>query len=104
MRNDYRTPVRQCGAVLIVSLVFLLVVTLIAVGSMRDTILEIRSGTGVCILAVGKMLEHARGAADLLAAEGVEATVWDVRSVAPLDAEMLDDAATHPVVVTVEDD
>ena len=36
--NLLRAP--QRGAVLIVSLVFLLIVTLIAVGSMRDTILE----------------------------------------------------------------
>ena len=39
-RNNYRTGTRQRGAVLIVSLIFLLIVTLIAVGSMRDTILE----------------------------------------------------------------
>ena len=41
------------------------------------------------------MLGAAREAADLLAAEGVEATVWDVR-VVPLDPEMLADAAGHP--------
>lgn len=34
------TPARQGGAVLVVSLIFLLVVTMIAVGSMRNTILE----------------------------------------------------------------
>ena len=39
-RTRYRAQSRQRGAVLIVSLIFLLVVTLIAVGSMRDTILE----------------------------------------------------------------
>ena len=41
-------------------------------------------------------------AADALAAEGIEATVWDVR-VVPLDPEMLADAAEHPVVLTAED-
>ena len=38
-----------------------------------------------------------------LAAEGVEASVWDVRCVKPLDPAMIDDAAGHPAVVTIED-
>ena len=62
-----------------------------------------RSGGRVCLLAVGRMLEHALKAADELAADGVEATVWDVRSCAPLDPEMLRDAAGHAAIVTVED-
>ena len=45
----------------------------------------------------------AQEAAAELAAEGVEATVWDVRVVKPLDPDMLADAAGHPAVVTVED-
>ena len=40
---------------------------------------------------------------DALADEGVEATVWDVRSVKPLDPEMISDAAGHPLVFTIED-
>jgi 1-deoxy-D-xylulose-5-phosphate synthase len=64
---------------------------------------KVRRGGDVCILAVGKMLGPARGAADELATEGVEATVWDVRVPKPLDEAMLDDAATHPAVVTLED-
>ena len=56
----------------------------------------------MCILAVGKMLAAAQAAADALAAEGIEATVWDVR-VVPLDPAMLADAAEHPVVLTAED-
>jgi 1-deoxy-D-xylulose-5-phosphate synthase len=63
---------------------------------------RVRAGTDACILAVGKMLPAARAAADELAAEGIDATVWDVR-VLPPDEEMLVDAAAHPVVVTVED-
>jgi 1-deoxy-D-xylulose-5-phosphate synthase len=42
-------------------------------------------------------------AAALLAAKGISATVWDVRSCAPLDQSMIDNAAAHKVVVTVED-
>ena len=63
---------------------------------------KVREGSDVCILAVGKMLAAAQAAADTLDAEGVEATVWDVR-VVPLDQEMLADAAGHPVVLTAED-
>jgi 1-deoxy-D-xylulose-5-phosphate synthase len=52
----------------------------------------------VCILAVGKMVEAAEAAADEL-----DATVWDVRVVKPLDPVMLADAADHRLIVTVED-
>src|SRR5579884_2203366 len=64
---------------------------------------RLRTGPDLCILAVGKLVEAAEEAAGKLAAEGIEATVWDVRVVAPLDPEMLDDAGAHPLVVTVED-
>jgi len=43
------------------------------------------------------------GAADLLAADGIEATVWDPRLVKPLDPELIDDAARFAAVVTAED-
>jgi len=65
---------------------------------------KVRIGRDVCILAVGKMLAPARDAAEALAAtHGIEAAVWDVRLVKPLDEEMLAEAATYPHVVTVED-
>jgi 1-deoxy-D-xylulose-5-phosphate synthase len=64
---------------------------------------KVRQGQDVCILSVGKMLGFARQAAETLAGEGVEATLWDVRVVKPLDEEMLADAAHHPLVITVED-
>ena len=67
----------------------------------------------VCLLGAGKMLAAvveaagmlaaAQQAADLLVAEGVDASVWDPRCVCPLDPEMLEDAARHRLVVTVED-
>ena len=60
-------------------------------------------GASVCLLAVGKMLAAAKDAAEILAERGVEATVWDVRVVTPPDVEMLDDAARHDLVVTIED-
>ncbi len=65
---------------------------------------RLRQGDGsVCLLGVGKMLGACLDAADELATEGVDATVWDVRVVAPPDVDMLADAAGHRLVVTVED-
>jgi 1-deoxy-D-xylulose-5-phosphate synthase len=64
---------------------------------------KLRTGGDACILAVGKLVEAAEEAAALLAADGVEVTVWDVRVVKPLDPVMIRDAATHPLVVTAED-
>jgi 1-deoxy-D-xylulose-5-phosphate synthase len=65
---------------------------------------RLRDGDGrACILAVGKMVEASLKAAEQLAAEGIETTVWDVRSCAPLDPAMIADAARHGQVVTVED-
>jgi 1-deoxy-D-xylulose-5-phosphate synthase len=57
----------------------------------------------VCLIGVGKMLSACLGAADLLAANGIEATVWDPRVVKPLDPVMLEDAARFAQVVTAED-
>ena len=57
----------------------------------------------VCLLGAGKMLAAVEEAADLLAADGIHATVWDPRCIRPLDVAMLDDAAGHRLVVTVED-
>jgi 1-deoxy-D-xylulose-5-phosphate synthase len=57
----------------------------------------------VCVLAVGKMVEAATKAASRLAERGSPIEVWDVRSCAPLDDEMVAVAARHPLVVTVED-
>ncbi len=64
---------------------------------------KVRTGDDVCILAVGKMLAAAEDAATRLEGHGVSATVWDVRCVTPLDPEMLADAGSHPLVVTIED-
>jgi 1-deoxy-D-xylulose-5-phosphate synthase len=65
---------------------------------------RLHAGDGsVCILAVGKMVGPAEEAAATLRAEGVEATVWDVRVVSPPDPDMLADAARHDLVMTAED-
>ncbi|TDI52397.1 MAG: 1-deoxy-D-xylulose-5-phosphate synthase [Acidobacteria bacterium] len=63
-----------------------------------------RIGNGrVCFIGVGKMFNACLRAAELLEAEGIDATVWDPRIVKPLDTKMLDDAAGNDVVVSVED-
>jgi 1-deoxy-D-xylulose-5-phosphate synthase len=62
-----------------------------------------RIGGDVCFLGVGKLVAACEGAADLLAAQGINATVWDVQSAMPLDESMIRDALSASVVVTAED-
>ena len=62
-----------------------------------------RTGEHVCLIGIGKMLGTCLAAADLLAADGIEATVWDPRVIRPLDPDLLDEAAGFDHVVTVED-
>jgi len=65
---------------------------------------RLRAGDGtVCLLGVGKAVGSCLSAADELASGGIDATVWDVRVVSPADVAMLEDAAQHRLVVTVED-
>ena len=64
---------------------------------------RIRGGADVCLLGVGKQVAACEQAAELLAAVGVDATVWDVRVASPLDPRMIDDASRHSVVLTAED-
>jgi len=64
---------------------------------------KVLDGSGTCIIAVGKMVETAEKAAAILAGDGIEVTVWDPRCCAPLDPEMIADAAAHDRVITIED-
>ena len=65
---------------------------------------RVRAGEGsVCLIAVGKMVEAAQLAAAELSAEGISVTIWDPRVVSHPDPAMLEDAAAHLLVVTVED-
>jgi 1-deoxy-D-xylulose-5-phosphate synthase len=63
----------------------------------------VRVGTDVCLIGVGKLLGACEEAATLLAANGVSATVWDPRSVSPLDPALLDHASNHALVLVAED-
>ncbi len=64
---------------------------------------RVRSGSDTCIVAIGKMLETAEKAAEVLAADGIDVTVWDARCCAPLDGDMSADASAHARLVTSED-
>jgi len=57
----------------------------------------------VCLLGVGKLVSACEDAARILAGQGIDATVWDVRVVSPLDPAMVDDALAHRLVVSIED-
>jgi len=64
----------------------------------------LREGSALALVAYGAMVEPCLGAADLLAEDGIEATVINARFVKPLDvAAMVDAATSHPLLVTVED-
>jgi len=63
----------------------------------------VREGEDVCIIGVGKMLGAAEEAAEILSDQGISVSVWDPRVVKPFDSEMLDHAAKHKLVITVED-
>ena len=64
---------------------------------------KVRNGSNVCLIGFGKMLAAAQEAAALLEADGLDATVWDPRAAKPLDPALVSDAATHNIVVTIED-
>ena len=75
----------------------------ITTGGMRAQARRHRSGPDACILAAGQTFRAAVEAAELLSAEGVDVSLWDPRVLKPLDRAMILDAASHPLVVTVED-
>ena len=64
----------------------------------------LRQGSDVAIHAYGSMVYHAMEAAEILAEEGIDATVVNARFVRPLDEAMLGSLLEHhPLVVTVEE-
>ena len=64
----------------------------------------LRKGKDCAILAVGVMCQPALGAADLLAADGLDAAVVNCRFLKPMDRAVLDALVRdHRLLVTVED-
>jgi 1-deoxy-D-xylulose-5-phosphate synthase len=65
--------------------------------------LKLREGKDASILAVGRMVERAQAAAELLADRGIEAAVYNMLWVKPVDEEAIFEAAASPLVVTLEE-
>ena len=64
----------------------------------------LREGREVALIGIGTGVGIALGAAELMDAAGVQATVVDARFVKPLDTALLDElAATHARIVTIEE-
>ncbi|MCL2881512.1 MAG: 1-deoxy-D-xylulose-5-phosphate synthase [Coriobacteriia bacterium] len=61
-------------------------------------------GAPVAILAVGHMLERAEACRELLAGRGIDASLWDMRWVKPIDEEAVcSEAAAGKLLVTIEE-
>ena len=64
----------------------------------------VREGNSIAILSYGTRLQEALKAADMLAAQGLSATVADARFAKPLDEELVERLAReHEVLVTIEE-
>jgi 1-deoxy-D-xylulose-5-phosphate synthase len=65
---------------------------------------RLRAGKDIAILAVGTMVQPARQAAELLAADGIDCAVVNARFLKPLDQSMLELLLQdHRILVTVEE-
>ena len=65
---------------------------------------EVRRGSDVAILAVGKMVAVALEAAEGLAADGIDAGVVNCRWIKPMDPRLVTDwAVRYPALLTLED-
>jgi len=66
--------------------------------------LPVRPGAAALLLSTGGMLRSTLAAADLLAAQGVDAAVWSCPFVRPLDeAALIGVARRFPLLVTIEE-
>lgn len=63
-----------------------------------------RDGTDVTLIGVGVGVHRALAAADMLASDGIDALVLDLRTVAPLDVSAITDVATRTGRVVVIDE
>jgi len=66
--------------------------------------ITVREGTDVTIITTGTVLHKALAAAELLAAEGIQATVVDMHTIKPIDQELILKCAEKTgAIVTVEE-
>lgn len=68
-----------------------------------DKATVLREGRDLAIIATGEMVHAAKRAGELLAAQGIEATVIDMYCIKPLDREAVLQAAKTGLVITVEE-
>ncbi len=65
---------------------------------------KIREGSDLAILSIGTVGNYALEAAEALTTDGVEAAVYDLRFIKPLDEELLHEVfSKHESIITVED-
>jgi 1-deoxy-D-xylulose-5-phosphate synthase len=65
---------------------------------------ELRPGSDIAILAVGKMVEESRKAAEILANKNISATVINARFIKPMDEVMLKKILSEfKYIITIED-
>ncbi|MHB1017597.1 MAG: 1-deoxy-D-xylulose-5-phosphate synthase [Coriobacteriia bacterium] len=62
-----------------------------------------REGADVSLLAIGRMVDVAEQAAEILSGQGIDAEVVNMRWLKPIDGVAILDAATRPLVVTLEE-
>lgn len=65
--------------------------------------IKIRDGKDISIIATGTMVHHGLVAAELLSEKGIEATVIDMHTIKPLDADRIDAQSDKKLIVTIEE-
>ena len=65
--------------------------------------IQLTEGKGVSILAIGRMVEKAKGAALLLSQQGIQASVTNMLWLKPIDEDTIVRAARAPLIVTLEE-
>ena len=65
--------------------------------------ISVREGKDIAIIACGTMVHYAKKAAEILAEKGVDASVLDMHTIKPLDAEAVEAQLDKRLIVTVEE-
>ena len=64
---------------------------------------KLRDGKDVSIIAMGIMVSKALEAAEMLAEEGIQASVYNMSTIKPIDVDAIEEAAQTGCVVTAEE-
>ena len=65
--------------------------------------IKVREGRDIAIIACGTMVHYSKEAATILADQGIEASVFDMHTIKPVDGETIDDLLDKKLIVTVEE-